>query len=338
MKKGIILAAALLMLATVSGPACAFDLFGSSWPGSFLAPGCAAGPCNTCAPCRCHTTVGYVGWMDSNSAKIVFDSPASGDGGQKWPLRGVWLGLAERITVNPTWGLDFDVWALIPSKRQGHRTESLAETTVVRGFIGQIGRFPVVMTIPTNLFLDRTWETRPDWWYLDAAATYSMPLAFKALAGFRYEHFSTKFEDPSSVLGLMTTPDDTADATVNSYLPFVGVQYNTGGFSAKLIGFPIAPAKTTYGETGVLGVSTRVESRGNWSRGYFMEIFAEYSRDFSRGIGVGAFARWNWLHGQGGLATDVLPLLGGIGSPTVIFDRKVATVGGSLTLNFASPL
>lgn len=334
MKKGFVLVAALLMLAAIPVGVHAQGLLGSMWPGSFSQRSCGLGPCDPCGPPLFDPPIFYVGWMDSNSAKFSFD--AAGGGGQRWPLTGVWLGLAERINLNETCGVDLDGWVLIPSNRNGGEAETVDTTIPHLSPTSTPGVFTVTF-IPAAILATRTWDTRPDWWYLDAAATYSMSEAFRILAGFRYEHFSTNFQNPSPIFGLVTTPDDTADATVNSYLPFVGLQSSMGGLNLRLIGFPIAPAQVTYGETGIFGVNSRVNSSGGWSRSYFLELFAEYSHNIASNMGIGAFFRWNYLHAQGNLDTEILPHIGSIDAPGVSFDRNTATIGGSFTLNFGSP-
>ena len=108
----------------------------------------------------------------------------------------------------------------------------------------------------------RTWNTRPEWWYLDAAATCAFCTPFKVMAGFRYEHFSVRFDNPSDNFGIVSTTGDEADLTINSYLPFVGLQTTVGGPASnvyvRFIGFPWAPGDVTHSETGISG--TRLEN------------------------------------------------------------------------------
>jgi hypothetical protein len=333
MKKGLILLVTVLLVAsfTVSGHAQGFL---GIWPGS--SPGFGAYRTD---PIRqaFDPPVFYVGWMESYSTSIGFE--ATNGGGQRWPLSGLWLGLAERINLNENCGVDLDGWVLIPSNRKGGESETLSSS---HSIITHPTRITTVVVQVTNSFeVNRTWETSPEWWYLDAAATYGRSDAFKVIAGFRYEHFSTNFKNPSSLFGLTTTPDDTADLTLNSYLPFVGLQSTIGGpgskVSLRLIGFPIAPASVTFSETGLFGVSSRVQATGNWSNSYFVELFAEGSRMFSPDMGVGAFFRWNYLYGKGSLATEILPVVGSIDDPQASFNRNTFTFGGSFTLNLGSP-
>ena len=188
----------------------------------------------------------------------------------------------------------------------------------------------------------RTWNTRTEWWYLDAAATCAFCTPFKAIAGFRYEHFSVRFDNPSDAFGLVVNPGAEADLTINSYLPFVGLQTSVGGPASnvyvRFIGFPWAPGDVTHSETGVsgLGLGSRIDSTRSWNRSYFWEIFAEYNRNFAAGMGIGAFFRWNLLHGQTDLSAT---LPSGLAvSSDASFDRNTMTFGGSFNLSFNTPL
>jgi hypothetical protein len=337
MKKGLIIFLMLLTLAALPALANSQGLFGSLWPGKGQSSAC--GSCDPCAPRLCGPPIFYVGWMDTHSASLHFN--ATSGGGQHWPLAGIWLGLADSINLNRNWGLDFDGWLLIPMNSRGNESETLETSTPVTVFTGLPPLYYRVDQVVSTTTLVRTWETKPDWWYVDAAATYGISDAFKVLGGFRYEHFSTSFRNPHSVFGLITTPNDTADVTVNNYLPFVGLQSGVGGstskISIKVIGFPMAFADVTFGETGMFGVNSRVQSKGGWDKGYFLEIFAEATTNFSANMGVGAFVTWNMMHAQGNLKTDILPVIGSIDSPETVFNRDHYTVGANMTLNFGLP-
>jgi hypothetical protein len=333
MKKGLILFVALLIVATFAALGNAQGLF---WPGSALGFGGNRGPCDPCTAPFFEPPAFYIGWMESTRrASWSFDSadPGSFFGGQhKWNVAGLWLGLEQKINLTCDLGVDLDGWLLIPSNRPGDEGEGALRSVVIG-----VGTNAVTVQLPG--LGSRTWNTRTDWWYLDAEANYAFCTPLKGLAGFRYEHFSTRWDNPSTD-SLPSTPDDTADITINSYLPYVGLRTSVGGpggnVSVKFIGFPWAPGDVSHFETGEAGNSTRVQSTGNWDRSYFWELFAEYNRNFSSSMGLGAFFRWNVFHGHGNLSTDVLPALGSV-SRGAAFDRNTVTFGGSVSLNFGSP-
>ena len=157
---------------------------------------------------------------------------------------------------------------------------------------------------------------------------------FKVMAGFRYEHFSVRFDNPSDNFGIVSTTGDEADLTINSYLPFVGLQTTAGGPASnvcvRFIGFPWAPGDVTHSETGISGLGSRIDSKGNWNRSYFWEIFAEYNRNVAANMGFGAFFRWNVLHGQTELSAT--PPSGLAVSSDASFDRNTMTFGGSFSI------
>lgn len=327
MKKGLIVLAALLIVAsfTVSGHAQSpFNI----WPGGMPVFGGGPGAYGQPGPRLFEPLTFYVGWMESlRRAGWSFADPNPGSvfgGAHRYPLAGLWLGLEQKVNLNETWGLDLDGWVLIPTNRQGSEQEPTITTS---GTIAPI-------TVPG--VGNRTWNTRTEWWYLDAAVSCAFITPVKALAGFRYDHFSTRFDNPTNAFGVVFTSADTADLTVNSYLPFVGLQTTVGGPASNVmvrwIGFPVAPANLTFSETNANTLGTRVDSTGNWSNSYWTEIFATYNRSFAAGMGIGAFFRWHLYHGQANLTTNPLGFAGV--SSDASFDRNAMTFGGSFSLNF----
>jgi hypothetical protein len=334
MKKGLILLAALLIVASFTVSGHAQSLF-NIWPGGMPAFGGGPGACGPLGPRLFEPPTFYVGWMESlRRVSWSFADPNPGGlfgGKHNWDVAGLWLGLEQKINLTETCGVDLDGWVLIPSNRQGAELEAGLTTQNV----GSVA--PVIITIPVPG--GRTWNTRSEWWYLDAAATCAFCTPLKALAGFRYEHFSVRFDNPSDINGIASSADSTADLTINSYLPFVGLQTSVGGPASnvcvRFIGFPWAPANVTHSETGLPLAGSRIDSTGNWNRSYFWEIFAEYNRSVAANMGIGAFFRWNVLHGQTNL--DATLPAGTISSDSA-FDRNTMTFGGSFSLNFGSPL
>jgi hypothetical protein len=336
MKKGLIVIAALLIVAsfTVSGHAQSpFNI----WPGGMPAFGGGTGAYGPPGPRLFEPPTFYVGWMESlRRGSWTFADPNAGSifgGIHRYDVAGLWLGLEQKINLTETCGLDLDGWVLIPSNRRGSEQEPTISTVIV-------STSPIVVTATVPGLGSRTWNTRTEWWYLDAAATCSFCTPVKAIAGFRYEHFSTRFDNPADIFGIVSTTADEADLTINSYLPFVGLQTTAGGPASnvcvRLIGFPWAPGNVTHSETGIPGIGSRIDSTRNWNNSYFWEIFAEYNRSVAANMGFGAFFRWNVLHGQTDLSTT---LPSGIAvSSDASFDRNTMTFGGSFSLNFASPL
>jgi hypothetical protein len=335
MKKGLILFAVLLI---VSAPAFvqAQGMFGFS--GAPLYP---TGPVFPGDPVRVFTPpVFYAGWMASaKNARFGFDNVSVGSlfGGQhRWPLAGVWFGLEEKVNVTPNCSLVLDGWLLVPTTRKGGEPEE-----VTRSFLVPIGTSGTFATVTTTAIGGREWDTDPDWWYVDAMGICGCSRGFGLVGGFRYDHFSTRFKNPQDTIVIPSTPEDRADITVNAYLPYVGFQYNQGGpsgnINVRLIGFPYAPADVSHRETGEAGTGTIVRSVGTFKDSYFLELFADANRNVFGSASLGVFFRWNWLHGRANLHSEVQPGHQASTDDSAHFDRNTVTVGGSLTVPFATP-
>ena len=86
---------------------------------------------------------------------------------------------------------------------------------------------------------------------MDGALSYDTCGLGKLLAGFRYDRFATNFKVPGNFSGALGTPSDTADVTINCYIPFVGVQMAQGSpgrseLVFRVIGFPWVGGDVKY--------------------------------------------------------------------------------------------
>ncbi len=281
----------------------------------------------------------YVGWNESlGNALFSFDGQVGGAIGltHRWPVRGLWLGVADRLNFSERCGLNVEAWWLIRSSAVGSENANFSRTVFIR--VGD-DLVPITLTGPQG----ETWNTFPDWWYIDGRLACSCGgRNFSWLAGFRYDHFSTSWQfafDPFG--GIPFSSSDRADITVNSYIPYVGFQYSCLGSTSnaclRLIGFPWVPATVQHLQSGEAGTGTRADSNGNFGRrGYFIEIFGEYSRTVFGGAGLGVWFRWQDLSGRGNLDTTISP--GGLsGSDSFTFDRNTVAFGGKATLDFNLP-
>ncbi|MBI4966433.1 MAG: hypothetical protein HY913_24345 [Desulfomonile tiedjei] len=332
MKKGLILFAALLII-TGAASVHAQGLLGYGLPGVPMFGGGGPGAYGPYARPFFTPPTFYVGWMESyKHATFGYDDTDFGTLlgiKHRYPLSGLWLGLEEKINVGENCEIILDGWVLVPSNRRG--TEQEVNTFAI-GTIG--GQFASIQG-------GRSWNARPDWWYIDALGACGCSKTFMVLAGFRYEHFSVQLNDPQDPVFVAITGDDRADLTVNSYQPLVGVQYRLGGGSGgsinvRMMGFPYVPADVKFYQTAT-GGTTRVESNGNFKDSYFFEIFAQAERNIFGDANIGAFFRWNLLHGRARLNSELVP--GGLfnNEDRATLDRNTLTFGGSFSLNFVTP-
>ncbi len=294
MKKGLLVVVASVILLTIPALSCAQSLLPAGMPG-FFGSGFGTPSCNPCDPGKSRfldPLAFYVGWGDTTPGEVTF----SFDGQQlgalnglthRWDVKGIWLGLSERANFSQNSAVVLEAWLLIPTSSEAGE------------FYTTLGGAAAPVLIPGGA----NWAARPDWWFIDGrflCAPYASN--FMLFAGFRYDHFSTRFESPTGAIFA-----GNADATVNSYIPYVGGEYKArasggGNMLIRILGFPWVPAGVQNNQTLVGG--GRLESTANFTdRGYFFEVFGEYDWSIFAGSTMGAFVRWNALSGAGNIDT-----------------------------------
>ena len=183
----------------------------------------------------------------------------------RMPLRGVWLGASQGISLWRNCGLEVSGWSLVP--------KSVTETEFYNDY-----------TQAT------TWDAKPQWGFVEALATFGYG-GMSLIAGFRYDHFSARFTNAvESTFG--SEVDNIADVTANSYIPIVGAQCRYSSATSRLIvrtvGFPVIPGDFSYVEP--TGSTTSLIATGHYNNSYFLEIFAEYAWKFGP-ADIGIFGR-----------------------------------------------
>ncbi len=233
---------------------------------------------------------------------------------------GLWLGISEYCQIADRVGVMASGWYLFPTA--GDALETYGPEL-------------------DDIAFDRVWTTNRSWGWIDGALVLGSPCGCNLIAGFRWDSYSVRLRNPRSAnppLLARGTPLDEADLTMNSYIPFFGVQYCCGGpccgLLVRVVGFPWVPGRLRYGETGFLGEGTRLEAEGNYDRGRFLEVFSEYSRNCGSLGCFGIFARWNYLDVTSHTNPRVLNIqVNDAGLPI----RSSWTVGGKFSLNFNMP-
>ncbi|MEW6111055.1 MAG: hypothetical protein AB1664_02910 [Thermodesulfobacteriota bacterium] len=337
MKKTLFVVASLAILIAVPAASFAQGFLPTTVPGFGWGPG--ASPGDPVRPLLDPLSF-YVGYMWTGK-EVLFNLdgrtiPTPIGLEHRWPVSGVWLGAIQKINFNETCGVAVEGWVLIPSTAQGTESSTFSRTTVtVNG---------TLVTVTTTAGPSgEGWTTKPDWGYVDGRLMCKYGSDFDFFAGFRYDHFSTRFQSPVDAFPLgVSEGQDTADITVNAYIPYVGVQYSSMGSTSSLIlralGFPWFGADVQHFHTGEAGPGLRSEGRSTFNeRSYFFEVFGEYSYNvFGGGADIGAFFKWNVLHGYGEINTEI-PFVGFNFTDRVVFDRNTITVGGKTSWNFNLP-
>jgi hypothetical protein len=267
----------------------------------------------------------YVGWLDGQEgSSISVDTTGRSVAGltsvfHKYANRGVSLGLGTSLCIKDNLSLLASGWYLVPSTT--HSREAYNDFA----------------------FGERTWDVNPQWWYVDGLFAWGDPCgSFKLLAGLRYDYYTLRFKNPVNAVGVNTLSTDTADASSEGWIPLLGVHYAASSSAQSLVfrvvGIPTLLGSIWYKQT-ANGLD-RANFKGNYSGGHFLEVFAEYTKNFCGGS-VGLFGKWNSTQGNGNVKFDVDRL----GVPAAFADetfklslhRNAWTVGGVFSLNFSSP-
>lgn len=308
----------------LTGSANAQGLFGMGLPGLPSLGGFAGATagCGETLYAKTGTLSIYAGWMeDRQGTRFTVDGGNADVFGvisvrQQYPNRGLWLGVSDTVVLGDGLSVIASSWYLVPS------------SVPARQHIDLVG-FPAA----------RSWQTDNRWWFADGLFALGRPGGLSALAGLRYDYFTTRFKDPfDSDFG---GPDAHSDVIAATWIPLFGAQYGYAGPSSSLIvravGTPVIFGYAKFLDSD--GIGTRLEERGRWTRGYFLEFFGEYSRNVGLGS-VGVFARWNLAEGRATNANverDVSPPPPST-NYNLGFNRLSWTLGGSISLDFDLPI
>jgi len=221
------------------------------------------------------------------------------------PFRGVWLGLsAESALTNNNIGVMASGWVLVPSSKTSGSV------------ISDLG------TITSGYSLEDQFSI------VDGAVYFNTWASTKVLAGFRWDHLDTKLTEDLSALSFV----ERWDFTINAYLPYFGVQVDQGGIVVRVIGFPAVPGDVRLARTNTDGLSIESKS-ASFKSGQFLEVFASYNKKLSRGMEIGGFLTYNYLHGQTKFITPAEVAIP-IEALSVTYNRRYWTMGGSLSWDF----
>lgn len=136
---------------------------------------------------------------------------------------------------------------------------------------------------------------------LDGGFTFPLCGGIDLAGGFRFDSFDTRFNNAAGITNIGGLGEDEADFTLTAYIPYVGfmlTQYP--GLKIGLIGFPYVPAYVKQKEaySGAFPGIARDEYSGDLGSGYFLEFFGEYKARVSWGE-LGIFGAWTSLQTAG---------------------------------------
>ena len=245
----------------------------------------------------------YFDWTEPSKGSIWALQRPTYTGTAAWPLRGFWLGASKDISLGDGFGALISGSVFFPRRSAGTwRDEPLTRT--------------FDFEIPSY-----------DWWSIDGLAKCSVAGDAEVLAGFRWDHTSTRVKYSDNT-------DD--DYILNAYLPLIGMQLNKRfsdcSMLLRCVGSPWVGGRLKYHFWDNLGYAEFGDFRVN--NGYFLEFFADCSMRIAGALSVGGFAKWNYLH----IKSDEQSLSGSTTEPVSwAVDIRSWTFGASLACAFASP-
>jgi hypothetical protein len=292
------------------------DVFSSflSFPGGYFARSAGSSDTPGKRPC-----VFYAGWMNEPRA-VAYETGGTLPGPEefslshRYPLSGVWIGVAKSVALRDNLDATFSAWALLPGNVHASELEG-----------------PVVEPGLPPFFVSYEWKrTSPNWYFVDGLLAYHAAGALTGLAGFRYQYFTASYRKLNPPVS-----NDSGDVKIDDYVPLLGVQWNSSASNSNLVfravGFPMV-----FGYFRLIELFDGIpfEAKGNFNSGYFLEAFSEYSHRYG-GLDVGVFARWNLLQSKSNTNAGFVDATSD--SLVLGLRRTSWTLGGRLSLAFNMP-
>jgi hypothetical protein len=242
----------------------------------------------------------YIGWLEHRKGATWIINRQASSGTAEWPLRGYWIGINESIKPQDRFGLLIGGSVFFPQRGAGAWYTTNAPNAVD-------------FEVPSYY-----------WWSVDGLVRGSVSDNFDILAGFRWDHTSTRVKYSDNT-------DD--DYILNLYLPLIGAQlrqqFAGGGLLFRIVGTPLVPGRMTYN----FWTNTNSSEFGDFDvvRGSFVETLLDYRFRMSSHLDVGGFVKWNMMH----VNTRENSLSGSTAeSVSWTVDIRSWIVGGSLSLGF----
>ncbi len=246
----------------------------------------------------------YVGWLEHPRGSTWSLQRVVSTGTAPWPLKGFWFGAAKDVTLPGGFGIIASGGIFVPWRTRGTWYPSPAG----RSFSFEIPYY--------------------NWWNVDGLVKCPVAGPFEFLAGFRWDHTSTRVE----------YNDNTSDDYIlNSYIPLIGAQINQrfygGSLLFRIVGSPLVRGQMKYHFWDRLGGAEFGDFPVKDSS--FLEIFADYQMRLANGVRVGGFGKWSALQ----VRTDTQRLTGSNTVEAVSWTVNIQswTFGVDASLDFWGP-
>jgi hypothetical protein len=247
----------------------------------------------------------YVGWLEHGDGSSWALQRQASKGTATWPLKGFWFEATKEVALDTGPGLLVSGGVFVPSRSAGTWSS-----------VPGSGAF--AFDIPSY-----------DWWFVDTLAKARVSGNFELLAGFRWDHTSTRVD----------YSDNTSDDYIlNSYMPLIGTQvyqpFSNGSMLVRFVCSPLVFGKLKYHFWSRDGYAEFGDFPLN-SKSSFLEVLADYRVRLTGDLHVGVFAKWNWLR----VKTDERNL-SGLTTESVSWgvDIRSWTLGGDVSLAFSCPI
>jgi len=199
---------------------------------------------------------------------------------------------------------------------------------------------------PGDLLGGRTWKSDTTWGTVEGLLGYSVRGRAWIMGGFRWDYWHTSLTEPRSATpGFVAHSEtDTANLTLNGYVPIIGVAASALRFTIGALGFPRYYGDFEHAETRNGGGLTRLDKgSGTMNGGYMVEAFVEYCHPVIRmGEHVsGNFSIFGQFNAAEAESTAQFTRKGDtLQSDTFdfTFRRNLYVVGGKIAVNFTAPL
>lgn len=309
MRRGLLLLVGVIVLALAPALACA-QISGLPSLGGFFGSGSGCAP--AVGPGAAAAV--YLGWMPGQENAVGASLDAQNAGAFnvrsinfKYQTSGLWLGGALPIQITDKLSFLGTGWYLFPSDGKADLRETVAANN-----------------------WGNDWTKKDIWWFVDGAAVYG-DANFAAIAGFRYDKFSTNV----SSANINFNAGQQADLISQAFIPLIGVQggykSSVSALNVRAVGFPtmLGNAKANF----TIDNTNRFEATGTYNGGHFLEFLAEYSRQMFANGDAGVFLRWNttrvtsYVNGTTTIAPTTDDYL-------LSFNRNTWTFGGKVGLSF----
>jgi hypothetical protein len=246
----------------------------------------------------------YAGWLEHPRGATWSLQRQNSTGTAPWPLKGFWFGASKDVTFFGGLGVIASGGIFVPWRADG----TWYQSPVGSSFAFEIPQY--------------------NWGNIDGLVKCSVTGPFEILAGFRWDHVSTRvnYSDNSS-----------DDYILNSYMPLIGAQFNQrwpgGSLTFRIVGSPVVRGQMSYNFWDRLGYG----ESGDFpiKESLFLEILADYQVKLASDVSVGVFGKWNALQ----VRTDTEQLTG---STTEAVSWTVNlqswTFGVDTAVYFVSPL